>query len=144
MAFKKFLKRLKLPVPGGTAGKYGKVGKIGAALALGPVLGPVNPASMDPEVLGARGSAQRPGLSVDEAEAQKAGEQRDLEVRQNLVDQAQRAADQRAIDDRLTAEEEARKKLRESSAGGYAATVLTSPSGLTTGAGAAGRRLYGS
>ena len=62
--FKKLSKRLKLPMPGGTLGKYATVGKVGAALALGPALGPVNPFSMDPDVIGARGSAKKPGLSV--------------------------------------------------------------------------------
>ena len=74
--FKKLLKKaqVKLPMPGGTTGKYAKFGKIGAALALGPALGPVNPASMDPEVLGARGSASRPGASVDRAKEYKIDE----------------------------------------------------------------------
>jgi hypothetical protein len=74
--FKKLGKRLRIQLPGGTIGKYGKVGKILGALAIGPVAGPVNPLSMDPEVLGARGSARRGsfGLSVDRAKEYKIDE----------------------------------------------------------------------
>lgn len=69
MAFniKKLLKRLP-NIPGG------KVAKIGGALAAGPVFGPVNPFALDPEVIGARGSAKRPGLSVDQAQVYKQDE----------------------------------------------------------------------
>lgn len=143
MSFKKLMKRMKLPVPGGTVGKFSKAGKIGAALALGPILGPVNPVSMDPEVLGARGSAKDIGLSVDEAEQRKLGDIREMDAATAAQEQAKKVAEQQAITDRLAQEEEARKKLRAAATGGFASTVLSGPTGLTS-AGAAGRRLYGS
>lgn len=140
---KRGLGRLKLKLPGGTAGKYGKVGKIVAALGVGPVLGPVNPLAMDPEVLGARGSAQNYGLSVDEAKQQKLGDIKEMDAATAAQEQAKKAAEQQAIAERLAQEEEARKKLRAAATGGFASTVLSGPTGLTT-FGAAGRRLYGS
>lgn len=69
--FKKLSKKLKIKLPGGTVGKYGKVGKILGALAIGPVAGPVNPLSMDKDVLGAKGSISSPGLSTDKAKEYK-------------------------------------------------------------------------
>ena len=63
--FKKLLKRSQVPFPGGK-GNENKTGfKLGGALALGPVLGPINPLSLDKDVLGARGSTKTFGLSVD-------------------------------------------------------------------------------
>ena len=68
--------KFNLPLPGGTVGKFGKVGKIGAALAVGPILGPINPYATDSEVLGARGSAKKGtfGQSVDRAKEYKIDE----------------------------------------------------------------------
>ena len=61
MAFKNPFKKFKLPIPGGTAKKYGTVGKIGAALS------GFAPAMLDKDVVGARGSAKMLGRSVDQA-----------------------------------------------------------------------------
>ena len=84
MSLKKLMKRFKIPVPGGTAGKYGGAAKILTAL------NPGNPfqqaASLDPQVLGARGSAKMPGRSVDQAKdktmlaATEIGEQQKVEA----------------------------------------------------------------
>ena len=57
----KLLKKAKPPMPGGTVGKYAKVAKIGAALS------GFGPAMLDPDVVGARGSAKMLGRSVDQA-----------------------------------------------------------------------------
>lgn len=141
--FAKLGQRLKLPLPGGSGGEYGKAGKILGALAMGPALGPVNPLSMDPEVLGARGSVKNPGLSVDEAKQQTLGEWRESAASEAAAEQARVDAKRQATADRLEQDEEARKKLRAAATGGFASTVLTGPGGLTS-RGAASRRLYGS
>lgn len=134
-------KRLKLKVPGGGGGS--KAHKVLGALGVGPILGPVNPYSMDPEVIGAR--AGETGTSSVARDEELATEGAAAEVlAQQQAATAEAAAKQKVIDDRLAQEEEARRKLRESSGGGYASTVLTGAGGLTTSAGAAGRRLYGS
>lgn len=60
--FKSLSKRLKLPMPGGTVGKYSTGFKTLGALTFN------NPGTLlDPDVLGARGSLKDPGRSVDQA-----------------------------------------------------------------------------
>jgi len=128
-------------MPGGTAGKYGKVGKIGAALALGPVLGPLNPVSMDPEVLGAR--AGRSGTrSVDQEEDQRvlAGAEATAEAEQAAS--AAAAAEQTKKDEEAARARAARDARREAQTGGYAANILAGRAGGF--GGGASRRLYGS
>ena len=75
-SFKKLGKRMKLPMPGGTVGKHSLASKLFMAAAAGPVTGPLNPYAMDPEVLGARGSAKKGtyGQSVDRAKEYKTDE----------------------------------------------------------------------
>ena len=123
--FKKLSKRLRLPVPGGTAGKYGKVGKIGAALALGPILGPINPASMDPDVVGARGSAKMIGRSVDQAEDKKAGDIAAADQQQKAAAAAAAAAAEEPFN---IAKEAQRKGLLRK---GRRASILTSSQGAS-------------
>ena len=62
--FKSLSKRLKLPLPKGME-KYGTGLKVGATLMAIPGL--QQSASLDPDVLGARGSTKEFGRSVDQA-----------------------------------------------------------------------------
>ena len=73
--FKKYSKRFKVPMPGGTDDESAKVLKIGAALAGNSQF------MLDPEVLGARGSAKKGtiGLSVDRAK-EYATDRRNAEI----------------------------------------------------------------
>ena len=140
-SWKNLSKRMKLPMPGGTVGKYGKAGKIGAALALGPALGPLNPVSMDPDVLGAR--ADKSGTrSVDQEKDQSilAANEATAEAEQNRL--ATAAEEQRKKDEEAERAKAARDALREAQTGGYAANILA---GRSSGfGGGASRRLYGS
>ena len=79
---KKLQNRFRVPLPGGTIGKYGTFGKTGTAWALSPYLGPMNPLSVDPDVLGARGSSKMLGRSVDRAEDKKVGDALAVELQQ--------------------------------------------------------------
>jgi len=141
LSWKKLSKRMKLPMPGGTAGKYGKVGKIGAALALGPVLGPLNPVSMDPEVLGARASTSGT-RSVDQAEDQSDLAASEATAAAEAEQASLAAAEQTKKDEEAARAKAARDALREAQTGGYAANILAGRSGGF--GGGASRRLYGS
>ncbi|HJW82445.1 MAG TPA: hypothetical protein VJ396_09395 [Acidiferrobacterales bacterium] len=141
LSWKKLSKRAKLPVPGGTAGKYGAVGKIISALGVGPVLGPINPLSMDPEVLGAR--AGKSGTrSVDQERDQKALAVAEAAAEAEQARAAAAAEEQRKKDEEAERARAARDALREAQSGGAAANILTGPSGAA--GGGASRRLYGS
>lgn len=125
--FKKLSKRIGVPVPGGKDGKYSKLFKIGGALAAGPALGPVNPFSMDKDVLGARGSFSNPGLSVDRAKEYKTDARNEAAAevaRSNARDQEERAqADAKRMQEGQLAERRRKKRFaygydRASNAGG--------------------------
>lgn len=147
-SIRKLSRRMRLPVPKGVPSGWGKAGKIISALGVGPVLGPINPLSMDPEVLGARASASGGGtVSVDEAKADKIGEAREAEVVRQAEERAAADAAQSEAQRLLLEEEEQRRRLRSAATGGFASTVLSGGGGGGTGgasSGAAGRRLYGS
>ena len=135
LSWKKLSKRLKLPMPGGTVGKYGKAGKILAAL------GGVAPAMVDPEVLGARAGSSGT-RSVDQEEDQRvlAGAEATAEAEQAAS--AAAAAEQTKKDEEAERAKAARDALREAQTGGYAANILAGRSGGF--GGGASRRLYGS
>ena len=121
--FKKLFKKAKLPMPGGTIGKYSKAGKIGAALALGPVLGPINPVSMDKDVIGARGSAKMLGRSVDQAKDKTSLIATETETSQKAEAAAAAAAAEEPFN---IAKESQRKGLLRK---GRRASILTSSQG---------------
>lgn len=99
-------------------------------------------AMLNPEVTDQRaGSGGTSSAARDERLATE-GAAADVLAKQQAT-QAEAAAKQKEIDDRLSQEEEARKKLRSAATGGFASTMLSGPTGLTS-QGAAGRRLYGS
>ena len=115
--FKDLSKRSKLPMPGGTAGKYSTAGKTGLALA------GVAPAMGDPEVTGARGSAKNIGLSVDQEKQKKMGDAADQVVAQKAAAAAAEAA---AEEPYTLAKESQRKQLMRK---GRRASILTSSQG---------------
>lgn len=123
--FGDLLKKTKLPMPGGTAGKYGKVGKIGAAFSLGPAFGPINPASIDPEVIGARGSAKMIGRSVDQAKDKKIGDALAVAEQQQVAAAAAAAAAEEPF---TKAQEAQRQALKRK---GRRASILTSSQGAS-------------
>ena len=116
---KKFLQRFKLPMPGGTAEKYGTVGKIGAAF-LGP-----SPVALDPDVLGARGSAKDIGRSVDQAKDKKMSDDFAM-AQQQKADAAAAAA---AAEEPFNVAKESQRKglLRK----GRRSSILTSSQGAS-------------
>jgi hypothetical protein len=121
MSLKSMLKKAKLPMPGGTIGKYSKAIKIGAALTGAGGLG----AMIDPEVTGARGSAKSLGRSVDQAKDKKV-------VDAIAVEQQQQAAAVAAA----AAAEEPFTKAKESQAQalkrkGRRSSILTSAQGAS-------------
>jgi hypothetical protein len=116
--FKNLVK--KLPMPGGTIGKYSKAIKIGAALTGAGGLG----AMIDPEVTGARGSAKSLGRSVDQAKDKKIGD--DLAVEQQQ--QAAAAAAAAAAEEPFTKAQEAQRQALKRK--GRRASILTSPQGV--------------
>lgn len=119
MGMKKLLKKLKLPMPK-VSEKYNKALKIGMALVPGNLA-----AKVDPDVLGARGSAKMLGRSVDQAEDKKAG----------IANEARVAAEQAAADAAAAAEapftatKDAYLKGRNRK--GRRASILTSSQGVS-------------
>ena len=117
--FKKLSKFTRLPMPGGTAGKYGKTAKILAGL------GGVAPALLDPEVVGARGSAKMIGRSVDQAEDKKAGDIAAADQQQKAAAAAAAAAAEEPFN---IAKEAQRKGLLRK---GRRSSILTSSQGAS-------------
>ena len=119
MSLKSLSKRFRVPMPGGTAGKYSKVLKIGAAL------GGTGGVMLDPEVIGARGSAKMLGRSVDQAKDKTIGDALAVEQQQQVAAAAAAAA----AEEPFTKAKESQKKglLRK----GRRASILTSAQGAS-------------
>lgn len=123
--FKDLSKRSKLPMPGGTAGKNSKGLKIGAALSFGPLMGAMNPFSMDPEVTESRGSAKMLGSSVDRAKDKNIGDALDVEQKQKIDAAAAAAAAEEPFN--LAKESQRKGLLRK----GRRSSILTSSQGAS-------------
>ena len=119
---KQFLKRFKLPLPGGTVGKYGTALKIGMALPPGPTQ---QASALDPDVLGARGSAKMMGRSVDQAKDKNMLAATEEADRQKAEAAAAAAAAEKPFDE---AKESQRKALLRK---GRRASILTSSQGAS-------------
>lgn len=121
MSLKKLLKKFKLPLPKGLE-KYGTGLKVGQALMPGPLQ---QAASLDPDVLGARGSAKMLGRSVDQAKDKKFSEEAEVNHQRQTAAAAAAAA-----------AEEPFKLMRESQVNalkrkGRRASILTSSQGAS-------------
>lgn len=120
----KLLKRFRQPLPGGTAEKYGTAGKVGAALFGGAAIGP-NPAMLDPDVIGARGSAKMIGRSVDQEKDKKMGDAFEVAQQQQIDAAAARAAAEEPFN---ILKESQRQSLKRK---GRRASILTSSQGAS-------------
>lgn len=119
---KQLLKRFKLPIPGGTVGKYGTFLKVGMGLSPGPTQ---LAAGLDPDVLGARISTRDIGRSVDQAKDKRMA--KGLAAAQQQ--QADAAAAAAAAEEPFNVAKESQRKalLRK----GRRASILTSSQGAS-------------
>ena len=111
------LKRFKIP---GLSGGKSKFFKLGGALA-GP---PGNPLQFDKDVIGMRGSARKPGYSVDQAKDKKLGDAQAIEQQTLAARAAAAAAEEETFDKQ---KESQRKGLLRK---GRRASILTSAQGV--------------
>lgn len=121
MALKNWQKRFKLK---GLEGDNSKGLKVGGALMLGPLIGPANPLSMDPEVTESRGSAKMLGRSVEEAKDKKVSEDIHIDREQKATAAAAAAAAEEPFN--IMRESQKKNLLRK----GRRASILTSPQGV--------------
>ena len=124
MGFKlsKALKKFKLPLPGGTAGKYGKFAKLMTAAIPGPS-GMV--AGLDKDVLGMRASAKHFGRSVDQAKDKSLLKSTEEAAAQQAAAAAAAAAAEEPFN--LAKESQRKGLLRK----GRRASILTSSQGAS-------------
>lgn len=123
MAFKDLLKRTRVNIPGLKDSKYSTGAKVMQALAPGSPLQQAS--SLDPDVLGARGSAKMIGRSVDQAKDKTISMALEAEQQQKVEAAAAAAAAEEPFN---IARESQRKALMRK---GRRASILTSPQGAS-------------